>query len=242
MTVGVLPLPIPAQPEMADTAANTAMISDNFFMVPSQVRIPRKLLTIKVNADLMLQSGQHRDISESSEVRLGKSIMQRALFTIAFLVGALVLATGHASARSVVSDPGAGFGNILVVTGERSLYLGLGSGKAIRYRVGVGKTGRQWAGQRRIRSKHIRPAWQPTADIKRDKPSIADVIPGGAPNNPMGEAALVLSGTGQYAIHGTNNPRSIGGFVSYGCIRMHNHDVMDLYKRVRVGTRVTVVP
>jgi lipoprotein-anchoring transpeptidase ErfK/SrfK len=76
--------------------------------------------------------------------------------------------------------------------------------------------------------------------VKRDKPSLPDMIPGGSPNNPMGVAALTLSGGGEYAIHGTNQPASIGGFVSYGCIRMHNADVTDLYGRVDVGTTVVV--
>ena len=78
------------------------------------------------------------------------------------------------------------------------------------------------------------------AEIKRDKPSLPDVIRGGAPNNPMGVAAMTLSG-GEYAIHGTNAPGSIGGYVSYGCIRMYNEDITDLYARVRVGTRVVVM-
>jgi lipoprotein-anchoring transpeptidase ErfK/SrfK len=78
-----------------------------------------------------------------------------------------------------------------------------------------------------------------TAVVKRDKPSLPDVIPGGSPRNPMGAAALTLSG-GEYAIHGTNQPGSIGGFVSYGCIRMHNSDVLDLYQRVSLGTTVVV--
>ena len=75
--------------------------------------------------------------------------------------------------------------------------------------------------------------------IKRENPRIPDVIPGGAPNNPMGVAALTLHG-GEYAIHGTNQPGSIGGFVSHGCIRMYNQDVLDLYARVATGTLVVV--
>jgi lipoprotein-anchoring transpeptidase ErfK/SrfK len=75
--------------------------------------------------------------------------------------------------------------------------------------------------------------------VKRDKPSLPDVIPGGSPRNPMGAAALTLSG-GEYAIHGTNAPGSVGGFVSYGCIRMYNQDVVDLFGRVSVGTTVVV--
>jgi lipoprotein-anchoring transpeptidase ErfK/SrfK len=130
-------------------------------------------------------------------------------------------------------------GTIVVSTNERRLYLVLGQGRAMVYPVGVGRAGRQWAGRSMIDSKRIQPAWGPPADIKREHPEIPDVIPGGSPKNPMGAAALTLSG-GQYAIHGTNNPGSIGGFVSYGCIRMYNQDITDLYGRVGVGTPVIV--
>lgn len=132
-------------------------------------------------------------------------------------------------------------GTIVVQTSARRLYLITGAGQAIRYPVAVGKRGKQWRGRATVASKRIRPAWSPPAEIRRDNPRLPDVIPGGAPNNPMGAAALVLS-VGQYAIHGTNNPRSIGRFASYGCIRMHNADIMDLYARVRVGTEVVVLP
>ena len=80
----------------------------------------------------------------------------------------------------------------------------------------------------------------PPEEVKRDKPSLPNVIPGGSPGNPMGAAALTLSGGGEYAIHGTNVPGSVGGFVSYGCIRMYNADVLDLYNRVGWGTTVVV--
>ena len=130
-------------------------------------------------------------------------------------------------------------GTIVVRTNERRLYLVLGQGRAMAYPVGVGRAGRQWAGKSFIDSKRVRPAWGPPPDIKREHPEIPDVIPGGSPKNPMGVAALTLSG-GQYAIHGTNNPGSIGGFVSYGCIRMYNADITDLYDRVSVGTPVIV--
>ena len=130
-------------------------------------------------------------------------------------------------------------GTIVVKTKERRLYLVLGGGKALRYVVGVGKQGKQWAGQSRIVGKYLKPAWMPPPDVKRDNPKIPDYIEGGAPNNPMGAAAMVLAG-GEYAIHGTNRPNSIGGFVSYGCIRMHNRDIVRLFERVRVGTPVIV--
>ncbi len=130
-------------------------------------------------------------------------------------------------------------GTVVVRTGERSLYYVLGNGKAMRYSVGVGRAGKQWTGTSMIDGKHLAPAWSPPAEIKRDKPGIPNLIAGGSPRNPMGAAALTLSG-GQYAIHGTNVPGSIGGFVSYGCIRMYNADVLDLYSRVGFGTTVVV--
>jgi lipoprotein-anchoring transpeptidase ErfK/SrfK len=130
-------------------------------------------------------------------------------------------------------------GTIVVRTSERRLYLVLGQGRAMVYPVGVGRAGAQWAGRAFIQSKRVRPAWSPPPDIKRENPRLPDVIPGGASNNPMGVAALVLNG-GDYAIHGTNNPGSIGGFVSHGCIRMYNQDITDLYDRVNVGTPVIV--
>ena len=130
-------------------------------------------------------------------------------------------------------------GTIVVRTDERRLYLVLGQGRAMIYPVGVGRAGMQWSGRAFIESKRVRPAWAPPADIKRENPRLPSVIPGGAPNNPMGVAALVLDG-GKYAIHGTNNPGSIGGFVSHGCIRMYNQDITDLYDRVAVGTPVIV--
>jgi lipoprotein-anchoring transpeptidase ErfK/SrfK len=131
-------------------------------------------------------------------------------------------------------------GTVVVKTNQRVLYYVLGAGKAVRYSVGVGRAGKQWTGTAMITGKHLRPAWSPPAEIRRDKPSLPAVIPGGAPGNPMGAAALTLSGGGEYAIHGTNSPGSIGGFVSYGCIRMHNADILDLYSRVGWGTTVVV--
>ncbi len=130
-------------------------------------------------------------------------------------------------------------GTIVVNTSQRRLYLVVSEGRAVSYPVGVGRAGKQWSGTSYIPSKHSPPAWSPPEEIKHDRPSLPAVIPSGSPRNPMGAAALVLA-HGQYAIHGTNAPGSIGGFVSYGCIRMFNKDILDLYARVGVGTRVVV--
>jgi lipoprotein-anchoring transpeptidase ErfK/SrfK len=145
-----------------------------------------------------------------------------------------------AAARETVDFDGYSAGTIVVKTNERRLYYVLGRGQALRYPVGVGKAGKSWSGTAFIDGKYRKPAWSPPREVRRDKPSLPKVIPGGSPKNPLGIAALTLSG-GQYAIHGTNAPDSVGGFVSYGCIRMHNQDITDLYNRVRVGTRVVVL-
>ena len=131
-------------------------------------------------------------------------------------------------------------GTIVIRTSERRLYLVLGGGKALRYPVGVGKAGKQWQGRAQIVAKYIKPAWSPPPEVKRDIPSLPDLIPGGVPSNPMGAAAMVLTG-GTYAIHGTNRPNSVGRFVSYGCIRMYNADILRLFARVHVGTQVVVL-
>lgn len=164
-------------------------------------------------------------------------------FVIAFSLWIAVVSFGGADlsmGQTVVPIDGVTRGTILVRTSQRHLYFGLGGGKAVRYPIGVGRDGRQWTGRRWISAKSVSPAWRPTWEIRRDKPDITSYIPGGSPQNPMGAAALLISGRGQYAIHGTNNPASIGRFVSYGCFRMHNDDVLDLYSRVRVGTPVVV--
>jgi lipoprotein-anchoring transpeptidase ErfK/SrfK len=156
----------------------------------------------------------------------------------AFFVGS-ALAPARASGELVgVNEPFAP-GTIIVRTGERHLYLVVGPGEAIRYPVGVGRAGMQWAGSSVIAAKYVEPAWAPPPDIRRENPRLPPLIAAGSPHNPMGVAAMTLAGT-DYAIHGTNQPSSIGHFVSHGCIRMFNADVTDLFGRVGVGTPVVV--
>jgi len=176
-------------------------------------------------------------IGQGNSMRYGRLFAGIALAA----VSAAWFGTAPAQAREVVTfRDNISAGTVVVRTHERRLYYVLGDGKAIRYPVGVGMGGKQWSGTTRIDGKYIKPAWSPPKEVKRDKPSLPDVIAGGSPKNPMGAAALTLAG-GEYAIHGTNMPGSIGGFVSYGCIRMFNQDVVDLYSRVSVGTTVMVV-
>lgn len=147
-----------------------------------------------------------------------------------------------ASAREIVPfQAGVTPGTILIKTSERQLYYVRGDGTALRYRIAVGKPGKQWFGEARVDGKYVKPAWSPPVEVKRDNPRLPDVIPGGSPRNPMGVRALTLD-RDEYAIHGTNRPDSIGTYASYGCIRMRNEDIVDLYEHVTVGTRVVVTP
>lgn len=165
--------------------------------------------------------------------------MLRALRLLALVVATAlpaVMLSAPVRAGEAVAFSGQGApGTIVVRTKERRLYFVTGKGKALRYTVGVGRADKQWFGTTSVASKHIKPAWSPPAELLRGRPSY--VIESGSPRNPMGAAALVLADE-ELAIHGTNNPGSVGGFVSWGCIRMHNKDIMDLYERVSVGTRV----
>ncbi len=130
-------------------------------------------------------------------------------------------------------------GEILISQSQRRLYLIIDGERAIAYPVAVAKPGKEWTGPARVQAKYVEPAWSPPDSVKRDHPELPDVIQGGAPGNPMGARAILLD-RDEIAIHGTNGRMraSIGTAASYGCIRMRNEDVIDLYSRVAVGTPV----
>ncbi len=130
-------------------------------------------------------------------------------------------------------------GTIVIDTKTRFLYLVQPGGTAIRYGVGVGRPGFGWKGTKTITMKREWPDWRPPAEMRRRRPDLPVFMPGG-PANPLGARALYL-GSSLYRIHGSNEPETIGYAVSSGCFRMLNDDVVDLYRRVRVGTRVVVI-
>jgi lipoprotein-anchoring transpeptidase ErfK/SrfK len=137
-------------------------------------------------------------------------------------------------------------GTIVIRTGERALYRVMGGGKAKRYLVAVGKEGFSWSGTARVGRKAVNPTWTPPPEMIERTPKYAkwaDGMPGGIPANPLGVRALYLyNGRGDtgFRIHGTNAPGSIGSAASSGCIRMLNHEVVDLYNLTRNGTKVVV--
>ena len=129
-------------------------------------------------------------------------------------------------------------GTIIISTQDRHLYLVQGNGRALRYGIGVGREGFQWQGMLNITRKAEWPDWTPPPEMIKRQPYLPRFMAGG-PGNPMGARALYLGAT-VYRIHGTNQPHTIGSAVSSGCFRLVNNDVMDLYERVPVGTKVVV--
>lgn len=131
-------------------------------------------------------------------------------------------------------------GTIVIDTGNTALYYVLGHGRAIRYGVGVGREGFTWSGVQTVSRKAAWPDWHPPAEMIARQPYLPRFVAGG-PGNPLGAAAMYL-GSSTYRIHGTNDPSTIGKFVSSGCIRLTNEDVQDLASRVTVGAKVIVLP
>jgi len=130
-------------------------------------------------------------------------------------------------------------GTVIINTRERMLYLVKEGGTAVRYGIGVGRPGFTWAGVHHVSQKREWPDWRPPDEMLKRRPDLPRYMPGG-PDNPLGARAMYLGST-LYRIHGSNEPWTIGQAVSSGCIRMRNEDVVDLYGKVKVGTKVVVI-
>jgi lipoprotein-anchoring transpeptidase ErfK/SrfK len=155
---------------------------------------------------------------------------------------AMMAAALPAQARQMVSFASPyGVGTIVISQSARKLFLVTGPQSAIAYPVAVAKRGKEWSGLARVDGKYVAPAWSPPDSVKRDHPELPDVIAGGSPHNPMGARAITLD-RDEVAIHGTTTAMraSVGTAASYGCIRMLNEDVIDLFDRVSVGAPVVM--
>jgi lipoprotein-anchoring transpeptidase ErfK/SrfK len=141
--------------------------------------------------------------------------------------------------QMVAYGGGEGAGTIVIDTPNKFLYLVQGEGRALRYGIGVGRPGFTWSGVKTISMKKEWPSWTPPPEMLKRRPDLPRFMEGG-PENPLGARAMYLGST-LYRIHGSNEPWTIGTQVSSGCIRMRNEDVIDLYNRVKVGTRVLVI-
>jgi lipoprotein-anchoring transpeptidase ErfK/SrfK len=141
--------------------------------------------------------------------------------------------------QTVAFDPKYTSGQIIVSFGDRRLYHITAKGRATSYPIAIPREQSRWQGTTTVSAKRENPSWRPTPDMLKENPRLPSWVPGGHPMNPLGVRALYL-GSSTYRIHGTDAPWTIGQDVSKGCIRMYNEDVLDLYPRVAVGTRVTV--
>jgi lipoprotein-anchoring transpeptidase ErfK/SrfK len=166
-----------------------------------------------------------------------------AAMLVVLALSAGLSARPAAAGRLVAYLSGYPAGAIVIRQSERRLYLILDERRAVVYPVAVAKRGMEWSGRALVAAKYVAPAWSPPDSVKRDHPGLPDVIPGGSPGNPMGARAIVLD-RAEIAIHGTTRAMraSIGAAASYGCIRMLNEDVIDLYDRVGAGAPVTMTP
>jgi lipoprotein-anchoring transpeptidase ErfK/SrfK len=177
-------------------------------------------------------------------ISLGRIIGKIRVGT-AFVAGLAVwAAAGEAGAREFVAFPQTyPAGTIIIKQSERKLYFTTGAGTAVRYPIAIGRAGKAWQGETFVQGKFVSPAWSAPWVVLREHPALSRVIPGGSARNPMGAAAITLN-LSEVAIHGTsaNMRRSVGTAASYGCIRMNNEDVVDLYHRVEVGTPVVAIP
>jgi lipoprotein-anchoring transpeptidase ErfK/SrfK len=187
-------------------------------------RIPVTILAIAISASAYAQGGRDMTnvldqpgyVPTANEEQLDPAMERQAVFF------------------RTVEQPG----TIIVYTSERHLYLVQGNNRALRYSVGVGRDGFQWAGLHRITRKSEWPDWTPPPEMIQRQPYLPRFMAGG-PGNPMGARALYIGET-VYRLHGTNQPQTIGSAVSSGCFRLVNNDIIDLYGRVPVGTKIIV--
>ena len=191
---------------------------------------------------------------DSPHMSLNK-ITSRVAAALATLAAAMILQAPSASAQfwdwgggSMIGGSGqetvrftASFkpGQVVVSFGDRKLYYISGPGQAIAYPIAIPRDQSRWQGVMSVSEKRVNPSWTPTPTMMRENPKLPNWVPGGHPMNPLGVRALYL-GSSAYRIHGTDAPWTIGQPVSKGCIRLYNQDVIDLYNRVGVGTKVTV--
>jgi L,D-transpeptidase catalytic domain len=183
-------------------------------------------------------------------------LLRQAAIAVGTVVAVAGLQTGPASAqlfwdwgggnmvggsgREVVRfSPKFGKGEVIVSFSDRRLYYVTKPGEALSYPVASPREQSRWQGVTTVSQKRVNPSWTPTPEMMKENPRLPRWVPGGHPMNPLGVRALYL-GSSTYRIHGTDAPWTIGTNVSKGCIRMYNQDVLDLYPRVNVGTKVTV--
>jgi lipoprotein-anchoring transpeptidase ErfK/SrfK len=189
------------------------------------------LVAAVLAADVRPAAAQSYEMDEGRQMLMGGAPRNR---TFGFFGG-----WNDAISKTTVSYGGTERpGTIIINTAERRLYYVLGDGRAVRYGIGVGRVGFTWKGVKTVTLKKEWPAWTPPPQMLKRRPDLPRHMVGGV-DNPLGARAMYLGST-LYRIHGSNEPETIGQAVSSGCFRMTNDDVVDLYNRVRIGTKVIV--
>jgi lipoprotein-anchoring transpeptidase ErfK/SrfK len=180
-----------------------------------------------------------------------KTTAVRFCLAAGLLAATLAAVPGSAAAQSIFYDWNGGTkqmvsvspqhspGQIIVSFSDRRLYHIVGRGRALSYPIAIPREQSRWEGTTSVSMKRMNPSWTPTPTMRRENPTLPSFVPGGHPRNPLGVRALYL-GSSTYRIHGTDAPWTIGQPVSKGCIRMFNEDVLDLYGKINVGTKVVV--
>jgi lipoprotein-anchoring transpeptidase ErfK/SrfK len=181
----------------------------------------------------------HPCIARLVAAALAASVALSLSATTASAQGFLSFLWGGGSREVIPFSPSVAPGQIIVSFSDRRLYWVHRRGEAISYPIAVPREKSRWQGVTSVSDKRVNPSWTPTPEMRRENPALPAFMPGGHPRNPLGVQALYL-GSSLYRIHGTDAPWTIGEAVSKGCIRMYNEDVLDLYPRVPIGTRVTV--
>jgi len=193
----------------------------------------------------------HMGWTETEWIMTLKSIAARMSLAAGLIASAALSQPEVASAQSIFYDWNGGTrqtvaispqvqpGQIIVSFGDRRLYHVIGRGRAISYPIAIPREQSRWEGTTSVSMKRVNPSWTPTPTMRRENPTLPTYVPGGHPRNPLGVRALYL-GSSTYRIHGTDAPWTIGQPVSKGCIRMFNEDVLDLYDKIGVGTKVVV--
>ncbi len=219
-----------------DGKRTTALVSDaNYVLRRAAVTL------LLAGAALWASQAQAQVLAMGSErtgsLATGQVLADRAFASDASVASEVPLHLRRQIVNYSTSEPP---GTVIVDTPHTYLYFVLGGGRAVRYGIGVGRDGFTWSGTKTIERKSEWPDWLPPADMLQRQPYLPRFMAGG-PGNPLGARAMYLSGS-VYRIHGTNKPSSIGKHVSSGCIRMLNEDVIDLYGRTPIGTKVVVLP
>lgn len=214
----------------ASSAKHRSLLASHVLLFAAALMVAPVLMTTAASAQVMSYASSPQNAFPSDDVMVSPDVDESDTSVVPERLRRAVVAFDTREAP----------GTVVIDTANTQLYYVLGQGRAVRYGVGVGREGFTWSGTQTVTRKAEWPDWHPPAEMIARQPYLPRFMAGG-PGNPLGARAMYL-GSSVYRIHGTNDPSTIGKFVSSGCIRLTNEDVADLFSRVDVGTKVVVLP